>query len=275
MPNDPVTFLGMSEPAFRIIIFVTAFLVFSILEALLPKRPRNQTRLQRWTTNTGMLLIATGLVRLVALLAPLVAMTVAATLAINLGFGLFNLIELPILLEIILAVALLDLAIWFQHLVSHKVPFLWRFHRVHHADRDLDASSALRFHPIEIVASAFYKLCIVFILGPSVIAAVLFEVILNASAMFNHANLAMSRSFEQTLRLAFVTPDMHRVHHSIYRHEHDTNFGFCLSIWDRLFGTYTSQPQNGHQEMVLGLADQQTEKTAALGWSLKLPLMRL
>ena len=171
-----------------------------------------------------------------------------------------------------IAIALLDLAIWFQHFVSHKAPLLWRLHRVHHADRDLDASSALRFHPVEIALSAAYKLGIVLLLGPAILAAVLFEVILNASAMFNHANLAMPRWLDTILRTVLVTPDMHRVHHSIHRREHDTNYGFCLSIWDRLFRTYTAEPEGGHTGMTIGLKEYQVDDTQRFGWSLWLPV---
>ncbi len=274
MPNEPVTFFGLSEPVFRVGVFLAAFVLFSALEILAPRRPRLQSRLKRWTTNAAMLLLATGLVRALILIAPLLAMTAASGLAAELGWGLFNLTSLSLWLEICLAVILLDLAIWLQHFISHKVPLIWRFHKVHHADRDLDASSALRFHPIEIAGSAAYKLGIVFLLGPSALAAVLFEVLLNASAMFNHANLSMPRGLDRILRSVLVTPDMHRVHHSIQRHEHDSNYGFCLSIWDRMFKTYRAQPEGGHQGMSIGLAEHQTSATQGLGWSLQLPLQR-
>ncbi|MEL7231719.1 MAG: sterol desaturase family protein [Pseudomonadota bacterium] len=220
---------------------------------MVPRRARVQTRLERWAKNGAMLLIGTGLVRLLALVAPALAMAAAAGLASELGWGLFNLIRLPVWLEIALAIIVLDFAIWFQHLMSHKVPLLWRIHRVHHADSDMDASTALRFHPIEIAISAVYKLGAVFLLGPAVLAAISFEVILNASAIFNHSNLRLPKWADQALRLVLVTPDMHRVHHSIHRDEHDQNYGFCLSIWDRLFKTYTAAPRGGHEGMIVGL----------------------
>lgn len=267
-----MTLLGMSEPVFRLVIFVSAFILFSALEAIAPRRQRSQTRLARWTTNAGLLVIATGLVRLLAFVAPILALTAASALALEFGWGLFNLIVLPLWLEIVLAVTLLDLAIWFQHYITHKVPLLWRLHRVHHADRDLDASSALRFHPVEIVFSAAFKLGVAFLIGPAILAAILFEVLLNATAIFNHANLAIPQRFDRILRLLIITPDMHRVHHSALRKEHDTNFGFCLSVWDRLFRTYTPQPEGGQTGMTLGLSDQQDAKTDRLGWSLIFPL---
>jgi sterol desaturase/sphingolipid hydroxylase (fatty acid hydroxylase superfamily) len=267
-----MTLLGMSEPVFRLVVFAGAFLLFSALEALAPRRVRSQTRLARWTTNAGLLVIATALVRLLAFAAPLLALTVASALAIELGWGLFNVLALPLWLEVVLAIILLDLAIWFQHYITHKVPLLWRLHRVHHADRDLDASSALRFHPVEIAFSAAYKLAAAFLIGPAILAAILFEVVLNASAIFNHANWAIPPRVDRVLRWIIVTPDMHRVHHSVNRYEHDTNFGFCLSIWDRIFRTYTSDPDGGQTGMTLGLSDQQSAKTDRLGWSLIFPL---
>lgn len=272
MASDATTILGMTESTFRASIFATAFLIFSTLEGLAPRRQRIQLRLKRWSTNASLLVIATILVRILALAAPPLAMTAAASMSSELGWGLLHYIELPLVISVLLAIAALDLAIWFQHLISHKVPLFWRFHRVHHADRDLDASSALRFHPIEIAASSLYKLILVFLLGPSVIAVILFEVVLNASAMFNHANLALPRWLDGILRTVLVTPDMHRVHHSVHRHEHDTNFGFCLSLWDRIFGTYTRQPQDGHIDMKIGLSDQQDTTTDSLVWSLKYPV---
>ena len=256
------------------VVFASAFMVFSLLEAVFPRRARRLGRVSRWFTNGAMLAIATGLVRLLAVAAPLIALTAAASLAAELEFGLLNVAALPTWIEILIAIALLDLAVWFQHLVTHKVPLLWRLHRVHHADLDFDASTALRFHPIEIALSALYKLVVVMILGPAAIAAVLFEITLNATALFSHANLALPRWLDRALRLVLVTPDMHRVHHSVHPSELNTNFGFCLSIWDRLFGTYTAEPSDGHTQMTIGLAPYQDKPTEQLGWSLFLPFRK-
>lgn len=272
MPSEAISILGLSETGFRLTAFLLAFVLFSALEMWRPLRPRLQSRMRRWSTNAGMLALATLLVRALAIIAPILAVTAGAALAIELGWGLLNHLLLPVWIEIVLAIVLLDLAIWFQHLISHKIPFLWRLHRVHHADRDLDASSALRFHPVEIALSALYKLAVIMLLGPAIIAAILFEVILNASALFNHANLALPNGLDRLLRTLFVTPDMHRVHHSIHRQEHDTNFGFCLSIWDRLFRTYTQEPSEGQLGMTIGLETYQVEETKHLGWSLWLPI---
>ncbi len=274
MAGEPISILGLSETTLRIGVFAAVFILFSALEALAPRRARRTNRFVRWSTNGAMLVLSTILIRVTGLLIPLIAASAAALYAAKLGFGLFNWLALPFWLEVILAMVLLDLAIWVQHLISHKIPLLWRLHRVHHADRDLDASSALRFHPIEMVLSALYKIVIVLLLGPVVLAVVLFEIILNASAMFNHANLALPLWLDRILRTLFVTPDMHRVHHSIHRAEHDHNYGFCLSIWDRLFRTYTAQPAGGHQQMTVGLSAYQDEPTQHLAWSLKLPLQR-
>jgi sterol desaturase/sphingolipid hydroxylase (fatty acid hydroxylase superfamily) len=162
-------------------------------------------------------------------------------------------IELPAWLAILLAVAFLDFAVYAQHVLFHHVPWLWRLHRMHHADLEFDVTTALRFHPLEIMLSMLIKMAVVSLLGASAIAVVIFEVLLNATAMFNHANLRLSDPVDRSLRLAIVTPDMHRVHHSVRREETNSNYGFNLSIWDRLFGTYRAQPQDGHDAMTIGI----------------------
>ncbi|MGR3617012.1 MAG: sterol desaturase family protein [Paracoccaceae bacterium] len=186
------------------------------------------------------------------------------------GWGLFNVLELGFWAKCALTILLMDLAIWAQHLVTHKVPLLWRLHRVHHADRDMDVTTAIRFHPIEIALSMLIKIGVVYALGAPAMAVVLFEIMLNGTAMFNHSNLRLPLNIDRILRVALVTPDMHRVHHSNIRAEHDTNFGFALSVWDRIFKTYTPQPSKGHDSMTIGL-DWQTDQPARLGWVLKLP----
>lgn len=189
------------------------------------------------------------------------------------GWGLFNQLNWPIWVEIVLSILLLDFAIWAQHLITHKVPLFWRFHRVHHADRDMDVTTAVRFHPVEILASMLLKIGLVYLLGPQALAVLLFEVLLNGTALFNHANISLPRAVDRIVRLVLVTPDMHRVHHSVLRAEHDSNFGFALSIWDRIFGTYVSQPAGGHDGMKVGL-QWQDERPARLGWALWLPFRR-
>ena len=165
---------------------------------------------------------------------------------------------------------MLDFVIWCQHWVTHKIPFLWSFHRVHHADRDMDVTTAIRFHPFEIFLSMLIKIGAVYVLGPAVFAVILFEIILNATAIFNHANLAIPKSIDKVLRVLLVTPDMHRIHHSRERKEHDTNFGFALSVWDRIFKTYKNDPIGGQSEMQVGL-DWQDDNPAKLTWALFLP----
>jgi len=176
-------------------------------------------------------------------------------------------------LEIVLAVLIFDFAIWLQHLITHKVPLLWRLHRVHHADTEIDVTTAIRFHPVEIALSMLLKVGLVYLIGPAALAIILFEIILNGTAMFNHSNLALPRGVDRVLRLILVTPDMHRVHHSVERAEHDSNYGFSLSIWDRMFRTYIAQPKDGHDAMKIGL-QWQDERPTKLGWSLWLPFAK-
>jgi sterol desaturase/sphingolipid hydroxylase (fatty acid hydroxylase superfamily) len=168
-------------------------------------------------------------------------------------------------------VVLLDFAVYVQHVISHKVPILWRLHKVHHADRDVDATTGVRFHPVEALLSMIYKSAIVLLLGPAAMAVVVFEIILNASAMFNHANLRLPSSLDKVLRSLFVTPDMHSVHHSVIVHETDSNYGFFLSIWDKLFKTYTANPSLTPDKINIGLNEYQTDNPSSLGWSLALP----
>lgn len=270
--QEPVAAFGVGDTALRLGIFLGVFALLALAESWRPRRPRLLPRGQRWFAHFGLLGLATLLVRLIALLFPLVGATAAALYAEQQAWGLFHWLELANWVEILLALLLLDLAIWAQHVVTHHVPALWRLHMVHHADRDLDASSALRFHPAEILLSALYKLLIILALGPAVVAVIAFEVLLNASAMFSHANWALTPKWDRALRLVMVTPDMHRVHHSIIRTEHDRNFGFCLSLWDKMFGTYQAAPDQGQIGMTVGLSDwQNDDRPARLGWLLRLP----
>jgi len=240
------------------------------LEALFPRRRRNLPRTYRWITNIGLSVI-NGLV--VRLLGPLIAIGIAAW-AIQNEIGLFNRTDWPAWLEITLAFILLDFAIYLQHIATHKIPVLWRLHKVHHADRDLDATSGVRFHPIEILLSMIYKCGVVLLIGPAVLAVLIFEITLNASAIFNHANLKLPLWLDRVLRPLIVTPDMHRVHHSVFPSETDSNYGFNLSVWDRLCRTYKAQPKEGHDGMTIGLSDYQTKKPASLLWSLVLPFAK-
>ncbi len=260
------------EVLLRLVVFLGLFAALAVLEALAPRRVRRQERYKRWMTNWSVTILNTLTLRILAVALPLLAVGAAMDAEAQ-GWGLFNLIHLPVWIEVLAVVLFLDFAIWLQHLVTHKVPLLWRFHRVHHADVDMDVTTAIRFHPIEIALSMLLKIGLVYLLGPAAIAVVLFEILLNGTAMFNHANLALPSWLDRSLRLILVTPDMHRVHHSVHRREHDSNYGFSLSLWDRLFGTYIAQPAEGHDAMKVGLR-WQDERPSRLAWSLALPFLR-
>lgn len=265
-----MTFFGLSEGLFRFSLFAGIFLVMATVEAFWPRRERRHARQARWFTNLGIMIASYGAVLAVTFVIPVTAVITAMIAEAN-GWGLFNLTDWPIWLEYALAFLLLDLTIWAQHLITHKVPVLWRLHRVHHTDEDMDATTAVRFHPLEIVFSIFVKSLAVLLIGPAAVVVVLAEAIVNGTAVFNHANFRIPVSVDRWLRKVIVTPDMHRVHHSVIRGETDSNYGFALSIWDRLFGTYVDQPDKGHDEMTIGLEDWQDDAPTRLGWSLLLP----
>lgn len=261
-----------NEILVRLLAFVAAFAVLAFLEAVWPRRNRRQNRSRRWMTNWAVVIVDSICLRALAIFLPLLAVG-AAIDAETSGIGLFNHLGWPMWLEFMIAVLVLDFVIWAQHLVTHKVPILWRLHRVHHADIDIDVTTAIRFHPIEVALSMLLKIGTVYVLGPSAVAVILFEITLNGTAMFNHANLRIPDRVERVLRLLLVTPDMHRIHHSVHRSEHDANYGFALSIWDRLCGTYIAQPKDGHDDMLTGL-QWRDERPSQLAWSLWLPFNR-
>lgn len=261
-----------NEVFWRLGVFLTLFALLAGLEAMAPRRPRVQSRLRRWPTNVAVTVLNSLALRALAFGLPLLAIG-AALDAKALGWGLLNRMLWPDWLELVVAVLILDLAIWAQHLVTHKVPLLWRFHRVHHADRDMDVTTGFRFHPVEILASMGVKIGLVYLFGPSALAVLLFEILLSGTALFNHANLKLPARLDRALRLVLVTPDMHRVHHSIHREEHDSNYGFALSLWDRIFRTYVPEPKAGHEAMTVGL-EWQDERPARLAWALRLPFRR-
>lgn len=261
-----------NEAAIRLSIFLGLFVLFAAAETLMPRRTRTQPRGKRWVTNWSITVLNTVMLRALAVGLPLLAVG-AAVDAANHGWGLFNIVAWPVWLEFVVAVLVLDFAIWFQHLITHKIPVLWRLHRVHHADRDMDVTTAIRFHPVEIALSMALKIGLVYLLGPAALAVIVFEILLNGTAMFNHANIRLPLGLDRVLRLFLVTPDMHRVHHSVHRAEHDSNYGFALSVWDRMFGTYIPQPAEGHDNMTVGL-EWQDERPSTLAWSLSLPFLR-
>lgn len=239
-----------NEPAIRLVAFVGVLVLMAGLEALFPRRRRSFGRLRRWPNNLGVVVVDTVLLRLIF---PTAAVGVALAVETH-GAGLLSWLDLPKPLTVLVAVVLLDLAIYLQHVLFHAAPALWRLHRMHHADLDFDVTTGLRFHPAEILISIVIKLGVVVALGAPAVAVLIFEVMLNATSMFNHANLRLPKWADRTLRMAVVTPDMHRVHHSIVPRETNSNFGFNLAFWDRLFGTYRGQPAAGHDAMIIGIA---------------------
>jgi len=263
----------MSDTILRLTFFLSILIILIMAEILFPKKKRIHNRKDRWITNGLITLINTASVNIVHIAIPLIAIVAAIDVS-NGKMGLFNIINFPIWIEIILTVIILDFIIWGQHLLSHKIPFVWRFHRMHHTDRDLDVTTAVRFHPFEIIFSMFIKITAIYILGASAIAVIIFEIMLNGMAMFNHANLRIPFRIENILRKFIVTPDLHRIHHSIYIDEHNKNFGFSLSIWDKIFKCYLDQPRDGHKDMKLGLK-WQNDKPTKLGWSLWIPFKKL
>jgi sterol desaturase/sphingolipid hydroxylase (fatty acid hydroxylase superfamily) len=265
--------IGQNDGLVRLAVFIGVFLLMALIELAAPKRALIAPKGRRWLTNLGISITATVLLRLMAMLAVPLAAIAAAAYAEAHGIGLLNQLHWPDWLKIIVALLVLDLAIWAQHLASHKIPIFWRLHQVHHADRDIDVSTAVRFHPVEIGLSMLWKIVVVLAIGAAAISVFLFEVILNACAMFNHANIALPAWLDGVLRLFVVTPDMHRVHHSVLRREHDSNYGFNLSLWDRLFRTYTAEPEGGQHGMKIGLTPYQTDAPTKFGWSLVLPFV--
>ena len=260
-------FILREEAAVRFGVFAALLLTMALWEAINPKRRRIYARHERWFSNLGLVVVDTLLMRIAL---PLLAVDVALFVGKN-KWGLFNSLEWSGGLEILIAIVLLDLVVYWQHRIFHQIPILWRLHKVHHTDVDFDVTTALRFHPVEIALSMVWKIIVVLTLGASPLAVVLFEVTLNGCAMFNHANIALPLWLDRLVRALIVTPDMHRVHHSIYPSEHDSNYGFNLSLWDRLFRTYTAQPRDGHLAMTIGQKNHLDENPKNLIWSLMLP----
>jgi sterol desaturase/sphingolipid hydroxylase (fatty acid hydroxylase superfamily) len=233
----------------RLSAFAAVFAALAAWEVLAPRRRLLVGRQPRWPGNLGIVVVDAALVRL---LIPTAAVG-AALIAAERGWGLFNLLALPGWLAGILGFLVLDLVIYAQHFTFHHVPLLWRLHRMHHADLDIDVTTGLRFHPIEIIISMLIKIAVVLAVGIPAAAVLVFEIVLNATSMFNHSNVNMPERLDRVVRWLVVTPDMHRVHHSIVRHETDSNFGFNLPWWDRLFGTYRQEPEAGHTGMTIGI----------------------
>ena len=260
-------FLILYEDQVRLFSFVGVLAVMAVLENVFPRRRRRAPTVRRWGVNLALTAINTVTLRL---LFPLLAVEWAALTTTH-GIGLVPALGVPYWAACLLGIVLLDLVIYAQHAAFHHIPFLWRFHRVHHADLEVDVSTGVRFHPGEIVLSMLIKFATIALLGVPAAAVVAFEVLLNATSLFHHANLALPRTVDRVLRLVIVTPDVHRVHHSTIRAETDSNFGFSVTWWDRLFGTFRAQPSAGHTGMEIGLAEYRVSAEQGLLWVCALP----
>ena len=260
----------LGEPQIRLLAFVGLFAIFAALEVAFPRRRLVHSKSRRWFTNFTIVVIDTISLRII----PFGLAMGAAQWAQHNGYGLFNSLPMPFWLSAIFGFLVLDFAIWFSHWASHKVPVLWAIHRMHHTDVDIDVSTAIRFHPFEIFLSMAFKILVVTAVGIPAVVVLVFEIVLNGVAMFNHSNMRIPPKIEVWARWLIVTPDMHRVHHSIVHQETDSNYGFNLPVWDRLFGTYVAQPREGHENMTIGLSEWQDDRPMRLFWCLKVPFLR-
>ncbi len=264
-----IDFLLAHEGALRLSSFVGILLIMLGWEQAAPRRAPSTRRRARRLVNLSLVVIDAALLWLL-----LPAAAVGASLFAGAhGWGLFNTVAAPPWLAALATVVALDLAVWAQHVAMHKVGPLWRLHRVHHSDVDFDTTTGIRFHPLEILLSTIYKAMVVVALGAPVAAVIAFEILLNASSLFAHGNVRLPPALDETIRRVVVTPDMHRVHHSVRREETDSNYGFNLSIWDRLFGTYRAQPRAGHDGMIIGLPQFRRSREQRLGRLLLQPLL--
>jgi sterol desaturase/sphingolipid hydroxylase (fatty acid hydroxylase superfamily) len=260
-----------TELTIRLAAFLAVFGGMALFELASPRLERQEMtgalKSRRWFTNLAMVLISSLVLRLVF---PAAAVGAAAWGQAH-GWGLFRRAGFDGLVAGVISFVILDFAIWLEHLASHKIPLLWRIHRMHHVDIGFDVTTGLRFHPLEILLSMLWKAAVVIALGAPVISVLVFEVVLNATSMFNHSNVWIGKEADRLLRRILVTPDMHRVHHSSDRRETDSNYGFNFPFWDRMFGTYVPQPRRGHDGIDIGLTDWRGDGPVRLVWSLMLP----
>jgi sterol desaturase/sphingolipid hydroxylase (fatty acid hydroxylase superfamily) len=257
------------EAIIRLGTFFGILIAMATWEVLAPRLVLKTSKLVRWFSNLGIVFINTVSLRLFL---PVLAIDIALKAQAN-GWGLLNNYHLPSWISIILGVLILDLIIYLQHMMFHTVPFFWQLHMMHHADLDFDVTTGLRFHPIEIFMSMGIKIAAIVVFGTSVMSVLIFEVILNGTAMFNHSNVRLPLNIDRILRLFLITPDMHRVHHSVTIRETNSNFGFNFPWWDRLLGTYRAQPAAGHEGMTIGLSQFRDKKRLTLPWMLALPFI--
>jgi sterol desaturase/sphingolipid hydroxylase (fatty acid hydroxylase superfamily) len=261
------TILTTHEAYVRLGIFLGLFIVIAVAEAMFPRRVPVYPKITRWFNNLSITLINTVALRLIFPLIPVAF----ASYCTGRGFGILNNLDFPLWMKIVIGVIVLDFIIYLQHFIFHSLPLLWRLHIMHHTDMDFDITTGLRFHPIEIILSMVIKLFAVFALGPPATAVLIFEVLLNGTSMFNHGNIRIPLGVDKILRLFVVTPDMHRVHHSVIMRETNSNYGFNLPWWDRLLGTYRAQPARGHEGMTIGIGWLREAKRLTLPWLLAMP----
>ncbi|MBU6392580.1 MAG: sterol desaturase family protein [Planctomycetota bacterium] len=263
-------FVMSHEVIIRLVFFFGILLIMALWEFMAPRRRLTVSKALRWINNLGVVFLNSFLLRFAF---PTAAMGVAV-FAQEHRWGLFNHFQLPYWVAVVLSVVAMDFIIYLQHVMFHAIPVFWRIHRMHHADLDFDVTTGIRFHPFEIILSMLIKFAVIAVLGSSMLAVLVFEVLLNATSMFNHGNIGVSRGVDQALRWFIVTPDMHRVHHSIEERETNSNFGFNLSWWDRLLGTYQDQPHMGHEGMTIGLRDlRDTKHCTTLPCMLTIPFI--
>ena len=264
---DINNFITNNEIQIRLGFFFGVFIIMAVWELFAPRRKLLVSKLLRWSNNLALVFLNSFILRL---LFPAAAVGMAA-FADQRGWGIFNYYDVYSPIAVVSSVIILDGIIYLQHVMVHAVPALWRLHRVHHADPDFDVTTGARFHPLEIILSMLIKFAVIIVLGPPVVAVIIFEILLNATAMFNHSNVRLNLTVDKYLRLLVVTPDMHRVHHSVEADETNSNFGFNLPWWDRLFGTYRDQPRAGHEEMTIGI--HQYNQPSQVTWLHKMLLL--
>ncbi len=254
----------------RISIFFVILIILILLESIIPKRKRIKNIYGRWYVNFSLVVISTICIKI---LFPILAIE-SALLSKEYGWGFLNIYDFNYIFSILISVCLLDLIVYLQHLTFHENNFLWKFHSLHHSDHDLDASSGLRFHPIEIVISLIIKISFIIFIGVPPMAVIVFEIILNAMSLFNHSNIKIPEKMDKVLRFCIVTPDMHRIHHSENKIETNSNYGFCLSLWDSIFNTYRPNSLIVQEKMNLGLKEFPVLQKQSLIWALKMPFTR-
>ncbi|MBJ7265416.1 sterol desaturase family protein [Idiomarina abyssalis] len=264
----------MSETLWRLSVFIGVLLVMVLWEFLAPKRKPRYSRKQRWPANLAIVAVDTLLLRVIA---P-VGLTGIALRASEQEWGLFHYLsstagnELPFWFVVLVSLVALDIVLYWQHRLFHRIPVLWRMHRVHHADPDFDVTTGLRFHPAEIVLSFFIKASAILVLGAPALAVIVFEIILNACSLFNHGNVALPTSLERAARKVLITQELHRIHHSVEKEETNSNYGFSVSWWDHLFGSFTSKPKAGSDQVDIGLKEYRDASITTKLWGLlKIP----